>query len=49
MLHQCLTFFSSSFTVVSSCFKFDEEVKIFVSSAKILNDSLLEEFGISLM
>ena len=49
MLHQCLTFVSSSFTVVSSCFKFDEEVNIFVTSAKILNDSLLEKFGISLM
>ena len=49
MLHQCLIFVSSSFTVVSGCFKFDEEVKIFVSSAKILNDSLLEEFGISLV
>ena len=48
-MHQCLTFVSYSFTVVSSCFKFDEEVKIIVSSAKILNDSLLEEFGISLM
>ena len=48
-LQYFMTFISSSFTVDSRSAIFFDEKKMLVSSAKIRNDSLLDDFGRSLI